>query len=137
MLLFSAIVFPLSHSVPVSLTIATTKWRSDSLRNYNLMVIYLLPSMMASRVIGGLPAPESITDHELIFFFVFYLRFRSSHTTATLYSLLSFEIMQRTVVSLASDKAVWDAVMKNESVQELRAAFGSGFSALHRRSGSG
>ncbi|CAA6666777.1 unnamed protein product [Spirodela intermedia] len=34
--------------------------------------------------------------------------------------------VKRTVVSLATDKAVWDAVMKNESVQELRAAFYSG-----------
>ncbi|KAG6497347.1 hypothetical protein ZIOFF_045246 [Zingiber officinale] len=29
-------------------------------------------------------------------------------------------LMQRMVVSLASDKAIWDAIMKNEAVQELR-----------------
>ncbi|CAA6656164.1 unnamed protein product [Spirodela intermedia] len=31
--------------------------------------------------------------------------------------------IKRTVVSLSSDKAVWEAVMKNEAVQELRESF--------------
>ena len=37
---------------------------------------------------------------------------------------------QRTVVSLASDSAVWDAMMRNESVRELRASFSSGLFAF-------
>ncbi|RRT56824.1 hypothetical protein B296_00020783 [Ensete ventricosum] len=35
-------------------------------------------------------------------------------------------LLQRMVVSLSSDKAIWDAVMKNEAVQELNKCFCEG-----------
>lgn len=35
--------------------------------------------------------------------------------------------MQRMVLSLSSDKTVWDAVMNNEVVRELRESYYAGF----------
>lgn len=39
--------------------------------------------------------------------------------------------MQRLVLSLATDKAVWDAVMKNELVQLLRGSLYTGLHSAH------
>lgn len=38
-------------------------------------------------------------------------------------SSIFFLPMQRMVVSISSDKAVWDAVMSNKTVQELKKTF--------------
>lgn len=36
--------------------------------------------------------------------------------------------MQRMVISLSSDKAVWDAVMNNEVVREIKEMYNNGIS---------
>lgn len=49
-----------------------------------------------------------------------------------------FQHVQKMVVSLATDKGVWDAVLANEQIQEfrttLRAADGKHFLSLHGES---
>lgn len=41
--------------------------------------------------------------------------------------------MQRMVISLSSDKAVWEAVMNNEVVREIRDLYNNGTSEGIRR----
>jgi hypothetical protein len=41
-------------------------------------------------------------------------------------TLLTLSSMQKMVMSLSCDRAVWDAVMNNEAVQEFRRSFQDG-----------
>lgn len=57
----------------------------------------------------------------LLFFFFLILIFDYTHFKNCNFSA------QRMVMSLSSDKAVWDAVMNNEVVRELRETYYAGW----------